>query len=168
MNLAAGLPWITPGSAGFPIEKINGISGPVNVPQEKSPAVIQQRTSTSDDVIPGVPPISTTTVKGKISDMWQALAAQFVMNGMSSKSGEGSGLADLIKTPWDAKDAPKISSAQGGKSGDITGGVNYGDIVAKGLKFDLTSVPSWFWLVAALSSGAGLLFLMKSSKKGKK
>ncbi len=168
MNFAAGLPWITPGSAGFPIDtKISGISGPVEIPQEKPPVVLQKKTS---EVLPGVAPINTTTVKGKVTDMWQALAAQFAMSALSSKSGSdtGSGVGDLIKTPWDMKAAPAFSQAQGGTSGDITGGVHYGDLIARGFKFDLSSVPSWFWLVAALSSGAGLLFMLKSGRKGKK
>lgn len=166
MEFGLGLPGLTFPAGGFPIKtEIPGISGPVSVTPEKTTVYKPEE---EKEVVPGVPSINTTTVKGKVSDMWQQLLMQFGMNALTSKSDSGSGMGDLVKVPWDMKAAPSVSSAQGGTSGDITGGVNYGDIVAKGLKFDLTSVPSWFWLVAAVSSGAGLLFLMKSSKKGKK
>lgn len=112
------------------------------------------------------PDNNADSVKSEKKGVFSMALQAFLPLLMAGASGSG-GLLDKAGSfvPGVGK-APATSSASAdGESGDISQTINFGDIVAKGYKFDLGSVPSWFWVVVA--AGGGLYFIKNSgSKKG--
>lgn len=152
MDFAIGLPWIPIRAENVPL-KIEGISGSVEIAKTIS--------TEEEKVKPGVIPQG-----GSVMDGLKSIAKGFekVMVDPLTLAGIAKGGMDLFSGV--TQTAPTTATSQAdGKSGDISGGVHYGDIIAKGFKFDLGTVPSWFWILAAVGSAAGFILLNKKRKK---
>jgi len=155
MNFGAGLPWLPMPVGGIPTPtKVEGISGTVEIP---APAPVE------DEVLPGVIPQG-----GSVSDGLASLAKGFEKG--LDKMFDPATMAAVAKgfdTLGGALQGQPSSASSGadGRSGNINQTVNFGDIVAKGFKFDLGSLPTWAWVALG---GMGLIAFLKFNKKGKK
>lgn len=154
MNFAAGLPWLPVPVGGLPVPtKVEGISAPVQIVKpvevdEVVPGVIPQGGSVSD----GLASLAKGFEKG-LEKMIDPVTMAAVAKGFDTLGGA------LQGQPSSA------SSGADGRSGNINQTVNFGDIVAKGFKFDLGSLPTWAWVALG---GMGLIAFLKFNKKGKK
>lgn len=164
MNFSAGLPWmpVSKGGMGVPV-KVEGVFSPVEIKAPKTVLVNEEKPL----AVPGFGSGNNDTLKGFGDGVWQTILSLFASNSNSgSGSGGGSMLSD-VKVPWEAFEGAPSNATSGadGKSGDINQTVNFGDLIARGYKFDLASLPTWAWVALG---GMGLIAFLKFNKKGKK